>query len=80
MSKKVLIAIVTVLAISLTAVSSVYAYEVYLKDTVNIYTVQDTEDKKTTVSTFDDRGNKCYIVRNYYSNQSNISCVKQEKE
>lgn len=62
-----------------------YAFQT-LQWTANIYTVSSPERsscggldcRPATVSTFDDRGNKCYIVNRGGDNLS-ISCVKQEQ-
>lgn len=63
----------------------VVAYEL-LRKTVNIYTVNqlDTCDLGNgqqpcdTVSTFDDRGNKCYVLKTRSNiGAASISCVKQ---
>jgi hypothetical protein len=48
--------------------------------TNNIYNVSDVdESSNTTVSTFNDNGNQCYVVRNWARERTTtISCVKED--
>lgn len=44
--------------------------------TNNIYKVSSREDNASTVSVFDDGGNKCYLVDNSNNGNVTISCVR----
>ena len=84
MNKKSKIIIVILAAAILLGGVSVSA-KYFLSRTKNIYTVESPEECTewtskpcATVSTFDDRGNKCYIARSGGDNIS-ISCVNQKE-
>lgn len=78
MKKLVIMTFVVVIAIAATP-SLVKAYD-DIRNTVNIYNVPLVErgsEIHGTVSTFDDRGNKCYVYVSK-SGAGSISCVKQD--
>jgi hypothetical protein len=89
--KKLVLALVGVfvLAVAITVPATARLVEVGLRENVNIYNVpkMDSETSVGTVSTFDDRGNKCYVVAaptgaGYAGSGGTnvaISCVKQDQ-
>lgn len=77
--KKLLIGLAIGLALGVPA-TALAAY-VELPRTKNIYNVSDAETHGATVSTFDNAGNRCYVVvGNVYKNPAQgISCVRMSK-
>lgn len=81
----VVMAVVALVAAVLSSTGTVMAVE-YLPWTANIYSISTSESNQypggvrigPTVSTFDDSGNKCYVI-NHYNNDYDISCVRVEE-
>lgn len=87
MSKKhIALATMSVFGVAMLSSAATLAATYNLPWTKNIYNVSDTEwdNRNSTVSVFDDRDNKCYIVRAVDSvwqkspDSVSISCMRNE--
>lgn len=74
--KKLIIAVAIIGVAVVSSVGTVAATGYEMPWTKNIYQVSGREDWASSVSVFDDGGNKCYLVNNSQNGNVSISCVR----
>lgn len=79
--KRTLLTVAGAVAVAVLAFGATVAAQRYIELpwTNNIYKVSDRENRRPTVSVFDDAENKCYVVTGYGASMGDtvaISCVE----